>query len=112
MENVTFTDYDTALINYILDNRHKSKFFIVNVASVSTSGMSRKMRFHIVRDGAPVNVTYLFARILRANMTKDDCIRVSGCGMDMIHHALASFMRAIGAKDENALASVNNYHLA
>lgn len=71
----------------------------VNLVSVSASGMSRKMKFYIAIDGEIRNVTYPIAGALGYALTNDDCIRVSGGGMDMVFSVLSNLNYTMAQKD-------------
>ena len=78
------------LLQEIYDRQMSGKKCIIaSVKSVSSSGMSRKLKFAVIRkDGSFQNVTALFCKIYGVKMTKDFCLMVNGCGMDMIFEVL------------------------
>jgi len=55
----------------------------VNVVSVSSSGMSRKMSFHIIKDNELRSISYLVSVVAGYNTDNNYNLKVSGCGMDM-----------------------------
>lgn len=55
----------------------------INVVSVSNSGMSRKMTFHIVQGKEIRNITHLVSIVAGYNTDNNYNLKVSGCGMDM-----------------------------
>ena len=64
---------------------------ICDIASVSRSGMSRKMKFlECHRNSSTGNYQYLtffgMYRALGYNPKRDGLINISGCGMDMVFH--------------------------
>ena len=83
--------YEASLINYIKRNKNKRDLFVVNVYSVSASGMSRQMKVGIVYKGQFVNITHLVAKATKNKLTDNNTIRVGGCGMDMCFHLLQLF---------------------
>ena len=58
---------------------------IIQITSVSSSGMSRKMKVYIAdkKTGRLDHWTYHIADLLNYNYNQDDTITVRGCGMDM-----------------------------
>lgn len=68
------------------------------VVQVSASGMSRRVRLFIVRDGRLADVTYWAARALEWTYcdTFPRGVRVGGCGMDMLFHTIDSLSHAMG----------------
>ena len=57
---------------------------IVNIVSVSSSGMSRRMRFYIAdKDGTIDWITCTVGHLLGMKTDKNGCLLVRGCGMDM-----------------------------
>lgn len=74
---------------------------IASVESVSASGMSRKLKFAVIRkNGDFQNVTGLFCKIYGVKMTNDRCLRVNGCGMDMIFSVLIDIFYKISLKED------------
>ncbi len=55
------------------------------VTHVSRSGMSRRIRLFVVRDGENRSITHLVARAVGYRIVRGwaDSIHVDGCGMDM-----------------------------
>lgn len=62
------------------------------VTHVSRTGMSRRIRLFIVRDGEIRSITGLAARALGWRLFRgyNDSIHVDGCGMDMCFHTVYS----------------------
>lgn len=85
--------YDLRLIEKI-----RGKKIIVNVASVSKSGMTRKMDFYIYDDGL-IKINHIISDIADYNCDKNGRIIVGGCGMDMIFSVLANFNYAMARFD-------------
>lgn len=70
------------------------------VDSVARSGMSRRIRFYAQReDGEMVALTYHMGRVLGWNVNAKGLL-VSGCGMDMVFHALDTLARTVWTKEE------------
>jgi hypothetical protein len=76
------------------------------VRKVSASGMSRNIDLYIIRDNAPVYLTYYAAKILGWKLAKDRGIVVSGCGMDMIFHTVSTLCEACGIDYKNVRSEV------
>jgi exosome complex RNA-binding protein Csl4 len=55
-----------------------------SVLNVSRSGMSRNMKLYTVQDGEMLNITWHVAQLAGEALDKNDCLRVGGCGMDMV----------------------------
>ena len=64
--------------------------FYVVIASVSRSGMTRKMRFY---DEAMSGITHEIAGKTGYRMDKDGNLIVHGCGMDMPWYVLYRYTR-------------------
>ena len=75
---------------------------VASVASVSASGMSRKIKFGFVRKtGEFVDITRIFAELYGAKVRSSySGFQVNGCGMDMIFHVLSSIFYTITPKSE------------
>lgn len=91
----------------LVDKLSQGSDLYIEVTSVSSSGISRKMRclvalnlYRFNRDGSkdlvPVimDVTYLVAGLLKEKLY-DNQIRVSGCGMDMTFWLYESVCNAL-----------------
>lgn len=61
---------------------------VATVKSVSQSGMSRKIKFAAIVNNMLRPITHHICGLYGNKMTEDDCIRVRGCGMNMIFHTL------------------------
>lgn len=61
---------------------------VANVTSVARSGMSRKIKFALIKDNRLYPCTHNFAEALGYKLTDRDEIRVTGCGMNMIFWAI------------------------
>jgi hypothetical protein len=65
--------------------------------SVSKSGLSRVISFHIVYRGAIIDLNYYIGAVLDYKPSKArGGLRVKGCGMDMGFHAVTSLLRELG----------------
>jgi hypothetical protein len=75
---------------------------IATIASVSASGMSRKIKFGFVRKtGEFVDVTRLFAELYGSKVRSSySGFQVNGCGMDMLYHALTNIYYTITPESE------------
>jgi hypothetical protein len=82
--------------------QHKPAKIIAAIASVSASGMSRKIKFGFVRkNGEFVDVTRVFAELYGSKVRSSySGFQVNGCGMDMIFHVLDSIFYTITPKSE------------
>jgi hypothetical protein len=65
-----------------------------SVVAVSRSGMSRRIKFYICKDGEIRNIGGWIADALGWKAT-DNEVHVSGCGMDMGFHTIYSVARVI-----------------
>lgn len=73
-----------------------SKIYAI-VRGVARSGMSRRLSFFMVEDGALINITQVIAQCLGYTLNEREwSFRVSGCGMDMIAHTLDCFASKLG----------------
>lgn len=96
-------------------NKHEIPFTVTSeskiyaiVRGVSRSGMSRRLSFFMVDDGALINITQVIAQCLGYTLNEREwSFRVSGCGMDMIFDTLYRFAKKIGFKEMPSW--VNNY---
>jgi hypothetical protein len=71
---------------------------------VSASGMSRRIDFYAIKDGAPVYLSGAMAGLLSYKRHKQGGLVVTGCGMDMGFHVVSGLAyRLFGA--ESALKS-------
>lgn len=96
------TSYDKKLIDYIKRNKYKRDLFIINIATISQSGLSRTMKVGMVYKGEFVNITYLAAKLLNKKLTQQEAVRVTGCGMDMRFSLIQDVGHAIFGKGFNA----------
>lgn len=105
------TEWEIDLLCYIRRQRNKNDLFIVSIPSVSSSGMSRKMKFAINKNGELIRVTHLFAKVLKKKFLDDDTIRVQGCGMDMVFATIDRFLAELGIDRAYKCKSTNQYFL-
>ena len=68
------------------------------LVSVSATGMSRKVRLFAFPEGQPRNLTSDFARVLGWRHDGCEWLLLSGCGMDMVWHAVECVNSAAGTK--------------
>lgn len=69
--------------------QYKQPAIIADIVSVSRSGMSRKVKFSMIRkNGMFQDITPAFAALYGAKLQDDYTFRVNGCGMDMIFHTV------------------------
>jgi len=54
------------------------------VKSVSSSGMSRTIKFYTIKDNRPMFLSWSIGQLLGYKLREDGTLRVSGVGMDMI----------------------------
>lgn len=54
------------------------------VKSVSSSGMSRRIKFYAIKDNRPMFLSWSISQLLGYKLQDDGTIRVNGVGMDMI----------------------------
>lgn len=82
--------------------KHTAPRIVASIASVSASGMSRKIKFGFVRkSGEFVDVTRVFADLYGSKVRSSySGFQVNGCGMDMIFHVLDSIFYTITPKSE------------
>lgn len=74
------------------------------VRHVSASGMSRDIDLYIIKDNQMVYLTGYASTILDYPMSKNQGMKVGGCGMDMVFHCVSSIAYAIG-RDYKTLKS-------
>lgn len=110
-DKLNLTEYETDLLSFLFHNKDKDNLFIVSIPKVSQSGLSRQMKFATQYKDNYINITYIIGRVLGIKMTKNDTLRINGCGMDMVFHTLDNFMASIGVDKTNTLRSVNNYFM-
>ena len=98
-EKHSYSTYHSEILQFIWENRNKRNFFCLNVASVSSSGMSRQFKAVIHYKGAFVNVTRIVAQVTDNTYNKkSDTISIGGCGMDMGFALLESLYMALTPK--------------
>jgi len=66
------------------------------VIHVSRSGMSRDIALYMLDGKRLVNISYQVAQALDWKHTDSDCIRVVGCGMDMVFHTIYTPSEVMG----------------
>lgn len=81
-------------IKYFL--KYKNKQIYVNIAKVSASGMTRKMRFYVLGKNKRLEcINYEIATIAGYKLDRNGDLIVGGCGMDMVFSVLSNFNYAI-----------------
>ena len=82
--------------------KHTHPCVVATIASVSASGMSRKVKFGFVRKtGEFVDITRIFAELYGAKVRSSySGFKVNGCGMDMIFHVMDNIYYTITPKSE------------
>ena len=97
--NTNFNENEKTLAEHIKDTNWKKPetepIIYGNVKSVSSSGMSRKIAFYMVKDNKIINITYHVSMILdekkpSKNKYNQWVINVRGAGMDMVFHCIYS----------------------
>lgn len=80
--------------------------------SISSNGMSRRIKV-IINDGERVrDISYLVAKALEYRYnSKYESLVVGGCGMDMGYHVVSSLARALGYTTNGAQSGGNCYGL-
>lgn len=101
-EKLDLSNYWTNTIIEMYNSQMSGRRCIVaSVKSVSSSGMSRKLKFGMVRrSGEFEDITHLICKIYGCKMTKDYCLSVQGCGMDMIFSVLNTVYYRIALKED------------
>lgn len=102
METKTFT----YTVHYNSGKSHEITFTFTSdnkiyaiVRGIARSGMSRRLSFFMIEDGELINITHVIAQALDYKLdNREWSIRVNGCGMDMIAHALSCFASKLGFK--------------
>lgn len=85
-------------IKYLKRNIKPGGELLVNIISVSKSGMSRRMR---VLNNKFIDLSYDVAKVIEWNHS-DKGILVSGCGMDMCFHLIQTLSYYLyGNKNKN-----------
>lgn len=107
-EAKNFPAYWVELVMEIYDaqmaaaKQRKPAKIVATIASVSASGMSRKVKFGFVRKtGEFVDITRIFADLYgRKVRSSYSGFQVNGCGMDMIFAVLCDIFYTITHKSE------------
>ena len=74
------------------------------VRHVSASGMSRDIDLYVIKDNQMIYLTGYASTVLDYPMSKNQGMKVGGCGMDMVFHCVSSLAQAIG-RDYKTLRS-------
>ena len=106
------TDYDLKIIAHIKRNKNKPRLFTATIEHVSSSGMTRYIKYGIVYKGEFLNVTHLFRKMEGQKIHhKYDGYKIGGCGMDMIFAGLQAFAGNIGVKNPVHSAAFQHYDM-
>lgn len=65
------------------------------VRHVSASGMSRDIDLYIIQDNRPVYLTGYASTVLDYPMSKNQGMKVGGCGMNMVFHCVNSLSSVV-----------------
>jgi len=84
------SEYDFKLLKQI-----KGKRIVCKIASVSRSGMTRKMSFYVLIKNELVYINHIISAVAGYNRDKNHNLIVGGCGMDMIFSVLSNFNYAM-----------------
>lgn len=104
--------------SYAFYKIYKNQFnkFCVSVTSVSSSGLSRRMKISILtKKGEMIDITNFTAKVLDWKIN-DKGILVNGCGMDMCFHTLSSLTNTLfqgiakKSKNYNSVIDKSNYY--
>ena len=88
--------YHQEILQYLWDNRNKSRLITLSIVHVSSSGMSRDIKGGFVHKGAFVDITRLIGNITESKISKKtDGVKIGGCGMDMGFALLDNFYGAL-----------------
>lgn len=109
-ERAGLSDFWTACMIEMYDQQikrskaNKRPVIIAEVKSVSSSGMSRKLSFGMVRkNGMYQNITPAICALygdVKLQECCGWCFSVKGCGMDMIYHTLEVVAYRLMPRDE------------
>lgn len=78
--------------------KYRGKRVVVNIKSVSRSGMTRKMDFYVLYKNDLVRINGAIEDIAGYKLDKNGAVIVGGCGMDMVFSVLSNFNYAISTK--------------
>lgn len=78
------------------------------VTSVAASGMSRHMKFFMVRDGEIKSLTHAIAAALALKWNGDGSLTISGCGMDMGFHVVYTIGRMLWPEGDGKTVTGRN----
>ena len=91
-EELSLYSYETELLQHVWNNRKKRDSICVNIANVSSSGMSRQFKVMVHYKGQFANITPLIAKVTRTTYNQNKAtVSRSGCGMDMGFALLEGF---------------------
>ena len=81
----------------------KNETIYYSIGHVSQSGMSRDIKFWLIRNNEPLFLNGYIAEILGYKMRDNGTIRVHGCGMDMGFHVISNLSRKLFGGDYSLL---------
>lgn len=108
---VQLSTWEKGVIAHIKKNADTPRLFVCSLAHVARSGMQREIKFGINYKGEFADITYLVAKYYGSKIGKNGGVKVRGCGMDMIFHALNNFFSALGFESPYKCSAVQNYKL-
>jgi len=85
----------------------------INIVSVSSSGMTRKMKVFAIHKNKLINLNYLVHQLDPQYFTVDKNYNliVKGCGMDMAFHLSYNIKKALYPKIDICDCKVQDYNL-
>lgn len=91
-------DYKKDIIK-IFNDKTRNKKFYANIVSVSNSGMSRKIKYYIIKNNQLIDITsYICETVGYKEDSKTWALKVGGCGMDMVWDVLYNLQRTLQPK--------------
>ena len=86
-------------ITFLKENIKADNIIYTSLQSVSSTGMSRRLKIYIVKDNQIIDITYDTANALeyRYNFEKGSLI-IGGCGMDMGYYVVCSLTSLLNTR--------------
>lgn len=111
MKTTALSDFELKLKELISANLDKPDFFVVSLAKVSASGMSRQVKVGMYYQGRLINISAFVAKVTGWKHTNksDVAVKVSGCGMDMLFHTLDVFVSRLFNTSGHSHQAVQHY---
>lgn len=78
--------YEHLSVMYGFEQTHET---YAQVTHVSKSGMLRYIKLYILENNRLYNISYHTALLIGESYNPDKGFKVTGCGMDMIYHAIS-----------------------